>query len=176
MRKRTLSQSLSRSLSLSRSQPLSLPPLRDRRQWTHDGYRSHRTRRRPRLGPRVQHPRPVGPGPDPRRRCPGDVAVGGQRPGRSGRLHRVPGRKFTTFESTGSLVRVEVANTTGDTRGSLGRPCALIEQDGAALATVFFDVVGGMIIQISLGPYPPPESCLRSGAFPGFDEGDDLVN
>jgi ketosteroid isomerase-like protein len=85
-------------------------------------------------------------------------------------------RKFTTFESAGSLVRVEVAHTPGDTRGSSGRPCALIEQDGAALATVFFDVVGGKIVQISLGPYPPPESCLRTGEFPGFDDGDDLVN
>jgi len=86
------------------------------------------------------------------------------------------GRKFTTFESAGSLVRVEIASTSGDTRESLGRPCALIEQDGSALATVFFDVVGGTIIQISLGPYPPPESCLRTGEFPGFDDGDDLVN
>jgi hypothetical protein len=72
--------------------------------------------------------------------------------------------KFATFEQTGSVVRVEL----GRTPGSPGRSCAVLEQDGVMLATVLFDVVGGRLARISLGPNPPPESCLRSGEFPGF--------
>lgn len=85
-------------------------------------------------------------------------------------------RKFATFEQTGSVVRVEVGEAPSGPSGVPGRACALIEQDGSMLATVFFDVVGGRIAQISLGPYPPPEDCLRSGEFPGFEEDRDIVN
>lgn len=85
-------------------------------------------------------------------------------------------RKFATFERAGTLVRVEVARAPGHGPQSSGRPCALLEQDGSLLATVLFDVLGGRIAQISLGPHPPPESCLRSGEFPGFDGEPDLVN
>jgi len=85
-------------------------------------------------------------------------------------------RKFATFERAGTLVRVEVARAPGDGPEPSGRPCALIEQDGKMLATVLFDVLGGRIAQISLGPLPPPESCRRSGKFPGFDIEPDLVN
>jgi hypothetical protein len=84
--------------------------------------------------------------------------------------------KFATFESSGSVVRVEVGETSGGPVGSPGRPCALIEQDGFVLATVLFDVVGGKLGQISLGPHPPPETCRRSGEFPGFDSGEGIVN
>jgi hypothetical protein len=84
--------------------------------------------------------------------------------------------KFATFEKTGSVVRVEIGETPGRSGGASGRPCALIEQDGRLLATVLFDVVGGKLSQISLGPYPRPEECRRSGEFPGFDPGDGVVN
>jgi len=85
-------------------------------------------------------------------------------------------RKFETFDQTGSMVRVEIGQTPGDSQGSAGRPCALIEQDGSLLATVLFDVVGGRLSQITLGPFPPPGDCGRWGEFPGFDSGEDLVN
>ena len=116
-------------------------------------------------------------GPDPRRRRPGDVAVGGQRPRRSGRLHRVPKPQVHNLRKYGFVGSSRSRDTPLATpRGSSGRPCALIEQDGSALATVFFEVVAGRIVQISLGPHPPPESCLRTGEFPGFEKDDDLVN
>lgn len=85
-------------------------------------------------------------------------------------------RKFATFERSGSLVRVEIARTPGGERGGSGRPCALIEQDGALLATVLFDVIAGRVAQISLGPHPSPESCRRSGEYPGFDGAPELIN
>jgi hypothetical protein len=85
-------------------------------------------------------------------------------------------RKFATFERAGTLVRVEVARAPGGGPETSGRPCALIEQDGTLLATVLFDVLCGRIAQISLGPHPSPESCWRSGEFPGFDSEPDLVN
>ncbi len=84
--------------------------------------------------------------------------------------------KFATFESIGSVVRVEVGETPGGSAEAPGRPCALIEQDGSLLATVLFDVVGGELSQISLGPYPPPHECRPSGEFPGFDTGEGVVN
>ncbi len=84
--------------------------------------------------------------------------------------------KFATFETTGSVVRVEVGETPGGSVESPGRPCALIEQDGSLLATVLFDVVGGKLSQISLGPFPPPGDCRRWEEFPGFDSGEELVN
>ncbi len=84
--------------------------------------------------------------------------------------------KFATFEATGSVVRVEVGETPGGSAESPGRPCALIEQDGSLLATVLFDVVGGMLSQISLGPFPPPVECRRWGDFPGFESGEEIVN
>jgi len=84
--------------------------------------------------------------------------------------------KFATFETSGSVVKVEIGETPGESVESPGRPCALIEQDGSLLATVLFDVVGGKLIQISLGPFPPPSECLRWGESPGFDSGEDLVN
>jgi len=84
--------------------------------------------------------------------------------------------KFATFERAGTLVRVEVARAPGAGPEISGRPCALIEQDGTQLATVLFDVLGGEITQISLGPHPSPQSCRRSGEFPGFDTESDLVN
>jgi hypothetical protein len=76
--------------------------------------------------------------------------------------------KFATFEQTGSVVRVELAATGANPPHSFGRPCALLEQDGTVIATVFFDVIGGRINQVSLGPNPPPAECLRSGEYPGF--------
>jgi len=85
-------------------------------------------------------------------------------------------RKFATFESSGSVVRVEVGAAPGGSSDLTGRPCALIEQDGVLLATVLFDVLGGRIAQISIGPHPSPESCRRQGEFPGFETGTELVN
>ncbi len=85
-------------------------------------------------------------------------------------------RKFLTFEQTGSVVRVEIGNAPGEVEGVPGRPCALVEQDGALLATVFFEVFGDWLAQISLGPFPAPESCRRSGEFPGFTGGAEIVN
>jgi len=84
--------------------------------------------------------------------------------------------KFRTFEDSGSLVRVEVARTPGDTPGSIGRTCALIEQNGALLATVLFDVVGGRLSQVSIGPNPDPNECERSGEYPGFSFDNEPVN
>ena len=95
--------------------------------------------------------------------------------GRSGYLGYLKS-KFATFESTGSVVRVEIGETPGASAGTPGRPCALIEQDGSLLATVLFDVIGGKLSQISLGPYPPPEECRRWGEFPGFDSDEGIVN
>ena len=84
--------------------------------------------------------------------------------------------KFATFEKTCSVVRVEIGETPGGSASSPGRPCALIEQDGSLIATVLFDVVGGKLSQISLGPFPPPDECRRWGEFPGFDSDEELVN
>jgi hypothetical protein len=80
-------------------------------------------------------------------------------------------RKFDTLERTGSAVRVEIAATPGLN----GRPCALLEQDGVLVATVLFDVIGGQLLQVSLGADPPPASCLRSGHYPGFDVDSDVL-
>ena len=85
-------------------------------------------------------------------------------------------RKFTTFAQTGSVVRVEIGMTPGGSDGSAGRPCALIEQDGSLLATVLFDVLGGKLGQISLGPFPPPGQCRQLGESPGFDPDEGPVN
>lgn len=79
------------------------------------------------------------------------------------------GRKFRTFEIAGSMVRVDVGMTPGGASGSPGRPCAILEQDGTALATVLFDVVGDLVWQISIAAHPPPASCLGSGCYPGFE-------
>ncbi len=84
--------------------------------------------------------------------------------------------KYATFEKTCSVVRVEIGETPGGSASSPGRPCALIEQDGSLIATVLFDVVGGKLSQISLGPFPPPDECRRWGEFPGFDSDEELVN
>jgi hypothetical protein len=85
-------------------------------------------------------------------------------------------RKFRTFEEAGSLVRVELGRTLGDAQGSTGRPCAFIEQNGVLLATVLFDVVGGQLSQVSIGPHPTPSECDRSGAYPGYGFEDEPVN
>ena len=85
-------------------------------------------------------------------------------------------RKFATFEQKGSVVRVEVAAAPCGSSGLPGRPCALIEQDGMPLATVFFDVIGGRRSQISLGENPPPSTCRRTGDYPGFEAGPEIVN
>ena len=85
-------------------------------------------------------------------------------------------RKFQTFDESGLLVRVEVGWTPGDPPVEPGRPCALIEQNGLLLATVLFDVVGGRLSQVSIGPYPAPASCERSGEYPGLESDDGLVN
>lgn len=85
-------------------------------------------------------------------------------------------QKFATFEQTGSVVRVEIGSAPGGPSGAPGRPCALIEQDGSLLATVFFDVIGGLVSQISLGENPPPATCRRSGEYPGFEAGREIVN
>ena len=69
-------------------------------------------------------------------------------------------------------VRVELARTPG----TPGRPCALIEQDGSLLATVLFEVVGGRLSVISLGPHPRPENCRRSNDYPGFESAIETVN
>jgi len=84
--------------------------------------------------------------------------------------------KFRTFERSGSMVRIEVGATPGDSPGRAGRPCALIEQDGSLLATVLFELTGGRISQISLGDDPPPTVCLGSADYPGFDSEEHLIN
>ena len=84
--------------------------------------------------------------------------------------------KFATIEKLGSVVRVEVGEAPGGESGAQGRPCALIEQDGSLLATVFVDVVGGRISQISMGPNPPPGRCRRGGELPGFEGEEAVVN
>jgi hypothetical protein len=84
--------------------------------------------------------------------------------------------KFATFERVGAAVRVEIGEAPGDSDESPGRPCALIEQDGSLLATVFFDVLGGRISQISIGPNPPPARCRQLGEAPGFASGSETVN
>ena len=85
-------------------------------------------------------------------------------------------RKFATFERAGSVVRVELAAAPVGSSGLPGRPCALMEQDGSLLATVFFDVIGGRLFQISLGANPPPATCRRSGDYPGFETQVGVVN
>jgi hypothetical protein len=85
-------------------------------------------------------------------------------------------KKFQTFEGAGSLVRVELARTPGDPNEGPGRPCALIEQDGVPLATVLFEVVGDRLSHVSIGPYPAPADCERSGDYPGFGFDDEPVN
>ena len=84
--------------------------------------------------------------------------------------------KFATFETNRSVIRVEIGETPGGSADSPGRTCALIEQDGSLLATVLFDVVGGKLSQISIGPFPPPDECRQWGEFPGLDTGEELVN
>lgn len=94
--------------------------------------------------------------------------------GRDAYLRYLAG-KFRTFERVGSVVRVDVGTAHGEP-WSAGRPCAILEQDGSLLATVLFDVIGGLICQISLGDQPPPASCRRAHQFPGFDARDGSVN
>jgi hypothetical protein len=84
--------------------------------------------------------------------------------------------KFRTFERVGSHVRVEIGSTPGEAPGWAGRPCALLEQDRRLIATVLFDVIGGAIVQISLGANPDPAVCIGSGSYPGFDDDDQPVN
>ncbi len=79
-------------------------------------------------------------------------------------------KKFTTFEAAGSMVRVGLGEAPGDRVGAIGRPCALIEQDGALLATVLFDVIGGQLSQVSVSANPSPVDCLFLGEYPGFGE------
>jgi hypothetical protein len=86
------------------------------------------------------------------------------------------GSKFRTFEQNGSVVRVETGRTPGTTPDAVGRPCALIEQDGRKLATVLFDVLGGRLIQVIMTASPPPHECLGSGEFPGFNADGGVVN
>jgi hypothetical protein len=83
-------------------------------------------------------------------------------------------RKFQTFDEARSVVRAEVAETPGRA-GSSGRPCVVLEQDGALLATVLFDVVGGRLSQITMSAHPSPASCARTGEYPGFGD-EDVVN
>jgi len=85
-------------------------------------------------------------------------------------------RKFLTFDEAGTRVRVELAETPGGGPESVSRPCAVIEQDGSALATVLFDVVGGELFQISIGPHPAPNACVRMGEFPGLDPAAEIIN
>ncbi|MEE4270521.1 MAG: hypothetical protein V2I67_02530, partial [Thermoanaerobaculales bacterium] len=84
--------------------------------------------------------------------------------------------KFATFETVGSCVRVELAEAPGGAPGEVGRPCALLEQDGAVLATVLFDVIGGQLSQISLSDHPAPGDCLGTGEHPGFEDGAETAN
>ena len=95
--------------------------------------------------------------------------------GRDGYLRYLT-RKFLTFDESGSLVRVELGRTPGDPPEEPGRPCAFIEQNGVLLATVLFEVVGGLVSQVSIGPYPAPAACERSGEHPGFGFDDEPVN
>jgi len=84
--------------------------------------------------------------------------------------------KFATFETMGSHIRVELAEVPGDAPGEVGRPCALLEQDGTVLATVLFDFIAGKLSQVSLSDHPAPGDCLGSGEYPGFEDGSDTVN
>lgn len=84
--------------------------------------------------------------------------------------------KFATFETAVSHVRVELGEAPGGTVGHVGRPCALLEQDGALLATVLFDVIGGELSLISLSDFPAPEDCLGTREYPGFDGRVEEVN
>jgi hypothetical protein len=85
-------------------------------------------------------------------------------------------KKFQTFAESGSLVRVELGRAPGDPPDEPGRPCAFIEQNGVLLATVLFEVVGGLLTQVSIGPYPSPAACERSGDYPGLGFDDEPVN
>jgi hypothetical protein len=84
-------------------------------------------------------------------------------------------RKYETFERAGSVVRAEIGETPGDV-ASGGRACVLLEQDGRLLATVLFDVVGGLLSQVTLSDHPRPDSCRRSGDYPGFENDVRTVN